>query len=111
MHMIITVATAPTVYGIETLHLLPSSWIQQVATAPTVYGIETHFSSYNTFRFTSSVATAPTVYGIETQISLTMDFLKSFVATAPTVYGIETRGVAGRQAVLESCNSTYRLRY
>ena len=40
-----------------------------VATAPTVYGIETCYtraSFYNFFK----VATAPTVYGIETQILL-----------------------------------------
>ena len=61
-----------------------------VATAPTVYGIET-LISFSPIFLSSSVATAPTVYGIETlsTFTLTLDFF-IFVATAPTVYGIET---------------------
>ena len=35
------VATAPTVYGIETLHVTYHKIVYRVATAPTVYGIET----------------------------------------------------------------------
>ena len=38
----------------------------RVATAPTVYGIETTFSYANFFLQINTVATAPTVYGIET---------------------------------------------
>ena len=38
-----------------------------VATAPTVYGIETDLHCFYCLRFSSLVATAPTVYGIETQ--------------------------------------------
>ena len=116
-------------------------WIRRncVATAPTVYGIETHWSSYSN-RFTVFelqqhlpftvlkpwdnskivsawllrcnstyrlrywnatsfwisynpdliVATAPTVYGIETMSYCTPYQYNFFVATAPTVYGIET---------------------
>ena len=63
----LVVATAPTVYGIETIHHIMNRYLLRVATAPTVYGIET----YHKFRksvadFISEVATAPTVYGIET---------------------------------------------
>ena len=83
-----------------------------VATAPTVYGIETNTEDFKLFHI--QVATAPTVYGIETkewilrkectqlQQHLPFTVLKLFktnvdaitvihnVATAPTVYGIET---------------------
>ena len=59
-----------------------------VATAPTVYGIETFvFVAYVYIRML--VATAPTVYGIETKIDELKKQLEE-VATAPTVYGIET---------------------
>ena len=37
----IGVATAPTVYGIETLHFAHKRTKPVVATVPTVYGIET----------------------------------------------------------------------
>ena len=60
-----------------------------VATALTVYGIETN-SSFS-FQFESErVATALTVYGIETYIGQLCGF-PTTVATALTVYGIETR--------------------
>ena len=59
------VATAPTVYGIETIKSRQKlSAMYSVATAPTVYGIET-YNNPSTW-VGSSVATAPTVYGIET---------------------------------------------
>ena len=38
------VATAPTVYGIETENKFKVLQVIKVATAPTVYGIETHQS-------------------------------------------------------------------
>ena len=38
----IFVATAPTVYGIETFHFYTLFLRFRVATAPTVYGIETY---------------------------------------------------------------------
>ena len=38
-----------------------------VATAPTVYGIETQPIATIIYFFSCSVATAPTVYGIETE--------------------------------------------
>ena len=62
-----------------------------VATAPTVYGIETSNDSENVSKNIFLVATAPTVYGIETQpITTIINFFCCCVATAPTVYGIET---------------------
>ena len=39
---------------------------KKVATAPTVYGIETYLTMASTSSKLLSVATAPTVYGIET---------------------------------------------
>ena len=62
------VATALTVYGIETLSLKPQlvDQLTGVATALTVYGIETpeHTKAY--VALAEAVATALTVYGIET---------------------------------------------
>ena len=61
------VATAPTVYGIETRvirNCTPATLL--VATAPTVYGIETLEYRNQLLYYDWSVATAPTVYGIET---------------------------------------------
>ena len=83
------VATAPTVYGIETLASPCKVLFFVVATAPTVYGIETEVIGNSIF--SKSVATAPTVYGIETAYCfLRMLWIPFNVATAPTVYGIET---------------------
>ena len=59
-----------------------------VATALTVYGIETEIRNLLTMSC-YSVATALTVYGIETQDFLFCSLLFC-VATALTVYGIET---------------------
>ena len=66
-HLIILVATAPTVYGIETLRI-PRYFLRivAVATAPTVYGIETQYLHHQHNNENILVATAPTVYGIET---------------------------------------------
>ena len=63
-----TVATVPTVYGIETNTINPNSdnASQSVATVPTVYGIETSPRSNKYTCAHRSVATVPTVYGIET---------------------------------------------
>ena len=86
-----SVATVPTVYGIETLYnFLMCDFALPVATVPTVYGIETlkmkrdrqpiyllqqylpftvlkrqYFCSRSDIGF-FNVATVPTVYGIET---------------------------------------------
>ena len=62
------VATALTVYGIETGILRKNcSTIVRVATALTVYGIET-FPSGRPLSVYLTVATALTVYGIETRV-------------------------------------------
>ena len=85
------VATALTVYGIETIKWPERlSIINSVATALTVYGIETSFKLI--IDLSHFVATALTVYGIETLIN-SRSYLFSYkaVATALTVYGIETR--------------------
>ena len=69
--------------------LINSSFQLLVATALTVYGIETMFKRRELGRDINTVATALTVYGIETSIASIM--LSHFaVATALTVYGIET---------------------
>ena len=62
-----------------------------VATALTVYGIETFSHGEYLLQYERLVATALTVYGIETDIIMS-PFIKSTltVATALTVYGIET---------------------
>ena len=61
------VATAPTVYGIETLELQEHrNVLETVATVPTVYGIETKDLMPMACPLGPPVATAPTVYGIET---------------------------------------------
>ena len=61
------VATALTVYGIETLsHRILCVRLFFVATALTVYGIETIINNTNTPNKNKVVATALTVYGIET---------------------------------------------
>ena len=51
-----SVATAPTVYGIETglLRTLVELMILEVATAPTVYGIETHVPMHSELGLFSS---------------------------------------------------------
>ena len=46
--------------------------MSSVATAPTVYGIETRHASTTERMIIINVATAPTVYGIETSISNSM---------------------------------------
>ena len=90
------------------MHLLPSC---EVATAPTVYGIET-FNQFEKGNREIKVATAPTVYGIETSsFIVTMFNSLEIVATAPTVYGIETGALFSTINCLAGCNSTYRLRY
>ena len=62
-----TVATAPTVYGIETSAVWFTAVGTKVATEPTVYGIETRMGGNIQEKLYQKVATAPTVYGIETR--------------------------------------------
>ena len=83
-----------------------------VATAPTVYGIETprpgpililcFLALQQHLPFTVLKPWKPWPSTISSLI----------VATAPTVYGIETRITCAKaQTILLCCNSTYRLRY
>ena len=84
-----------------------------VATAPTVYGIETWKEASVSDELRNLVATAPTVYGIETLKFYQQQKTLHQVATAPTVYGIET-GIfffCTKYFMSVRCNSTYRLRY
>ena len=86
------VATALTVYGIETF-LAPETRTTNlcVATALTVYGIET-LNLWIYFHNQMQVATALTVYGIETITIFIMVFQNDLgVATALTVYGMRRR--------------------
>ena len=62
-----------------------------VATALTVYGIETLFYESRNKKLYLGVATALTVYGIETfKFFVVLHTINHSVATALTVYGIET---------------------
>ena len=85
-----------------------------VATALTVYGIETPSARMAASTPVPPVATALTVYGIETAIIMCMVRVQSSkVATALTVYGIETLDGALFSLIqtFACCNSPYRLRY
>ena len=82
-----------------------------VATVFTVYGIETLRVAILLWHISSIVATVLTVYGIETKFVFLIRSTKMIVATVLTVYGIETDIDVKAGAVVESCNSTYRLRY
>ena len=86
------VATALTVYGIETLVKYNNLiFAVLVATALTVYGIET-LNLWIYFHNQMQVATALTVYGIETITIFIMVFQNDLgVATALTVYGMRRR--------------------
>ena len=85
------VATAPTVYGIETVRrwkevqLLVNYKLQQHLP----FTVLKHRYRLEYRQIFVSVATAPTVYGIETVLNIGQR-LVCIVATAPTVYGIET---------------------
>ena len=80
-----------------------------VATALTVYGIETRPTSSIGSNM-MVVATALTVYGIETMVGYVLT-VRDIVATALTVYGIETAFYIKPAYYVFCCNSTYRLRY
>ena len=131
------VATALTVYGIETSHWWPFSLDFLVATALTVYGIETVCdfviscvsqeccnSTYRLRYWNVKILAKGAIICLPLQQHLPFTVLKhdqSFVqdlthfyivATALTVYGIETRYLVNAvNHAFPSCNSTYRLRY
>ena len=84
-----------------------------VATAPTVYGIETKSRMLRSF---SSILGCNSTYRLRYWnwiVSITAFCIAfSNVATAPTVYGIETLELSHMTPrIYHSCNSTYRLRY
>ena len=83
--------------------------IANVATALTVYGIETSMNNV-TFWLYWCVATALTLYGIETnKFLLELTILKLQQHLPFTVLKLEETDVAPAAQV--GCNSTYRLRY
>ena len=129
------VATAPTVYGIETSYLL-LGMVSRIRGCNSTYRLRYWNKNQVGLENLFKVATAPTVYGIETsmifkilehgsielQQHLPFTVLKladhhilyplDSVATAPTVYGIETAlQNQHKHNQYKSCNSTYRLRY
>ena len=81
------VATALTVYGIETLRELGQI---------TKIGLQQHLP-FTVLKLVSFPKQRRVILGK--------------VATALTVYGIETRAIRCEQSKFSSCNSTYRLRY
>ena len=83
-----------------------------VATAPTVYGIETYKYFFH-FEFLSSLQQhLPFTVLKPGNVRVKVIDFSSSVATAPTVYGIETSRTKKELTVhFTSCNSTYRLRY
>ena len=109
------VATALTVYGIETEIVFEFEdkiyWVLQQHLPFTV--LKQNSIAYN-ITCNHKVATALTVYGIETQNGVFLQpFFYVVVATALTVYGIETQVQRLLDIVVfhVGCNSTYRLRY
>ena len=106
------VATALTVYGIETNKIVDEFYTDCVATALTVYGIETPLLCYfKTIKFLVSLQ-QHLPFTVLKRGKRTTYASPCCVATALTVYGIETN-MKATEAMLNSigCNSTYRLRY
>ena len=82
-----------------------------VATAPTVYGIETRKSSQSRLEI-PRVATAPTVYGIETCISNLIPSITSYKLQQHLPFTVlKHLFIFTSWRENTSCNSTYRLRY
>ena len=108
------VATALTVYGIETCcclsNIIVNICMLQQHLPFTV--LKLYFDDIVTSETIGTVATALTVYGIETLLTVIV-LQCSDVATALTVYGIETHLRCQDYVIFNSasCNSTYRLRY
>ena len=81
-----------------------------VATAPTVYGIETVSLGFLESRAMLLQQHLPFTVLKPPMKAFTSVALNS-VATAPTVYGIETHRICIFAVSECRCNSTYRLRY
>ena len=82
-----------------------------VATVPTVYGIETFVDKHEYIERVKVVATVPTVYGIEThklsiKETVPLQLQQYLPFTVLKLTGYWNNGVLDY-----SCNSTYRLRY
>ena len=111
---LLLVATAPTVYGIETLlpWLLLQILFSFVATAPTVYGIETCCFLFRGNRSSNCCNSTYRLRYWNWNHCIAFNATEC-VATAPTVYGIETCLNFFVVVVFDwfCCNSTYRLRY
>ena len=104
------VATALTVYGIETLYYpLQMHHSYLVATALTVYGIET----LECFKLKVAivVATVLTVYGIETKIRLQHYPLSCSLQQSLPFTVLKLDYCKQTTEVVTGCNSPYRLRY
>ena len=84
------VATALTVYGIETKIRL-TGWCGTTLQQPLPFTVLKLTNGKNAKYKGFNVATALTVYGIETFVMMQLTLLWLHVATALTVYGIETR--------------------
>ena len=115
LYFIYSVATALTVYGIETANKRLLQHGEAYVGCNSTYrlrywNLQETYISYSSFH---SVATALTVYGIETNFcALFMEEKIMNVATALTVYGIETEPKLFLiERISSRCNSTYRLRY
>ena len=132
MHDLKYVATAPTVYGIETcrrtLHRsvdLLERLQQHLPFTVCDAGCETAEEQSDDEVRTSQVPersegktkvirqqSLPFTVLKPSLITYCFIHLSCFVATAPTVYGIETYPFHGQFVlILECCNNTYRLRY
>ena len=93
-------------------HTLCSPSGSRVATAPTVYGIETKNSFFSGPAIAIMLQQHLPFTVLKRYTTCNINTNRSIVATAPTVYGIETK--LEQTALLANnlcCNSTYRLRY
>ena len=106
------VATAPTVYGIETMHPL-FLW------SCLLLKLQQHLP-FTVLKHKLSGCFGPACNQLQQHLPFTVLKLEYHnyhhlsnhrVATAPTVYGIETGSLANIIFRIPSCNSIYRLRY
>ena len=106
------VATAPTVYGNETLSFLFIVF-SSLNSCNSTYRLRywnPKMSKKRTFAKGCNSTYRLRYWNLQILFSFWIPFL---VATAPTVYGIETRQCKSQshRLFIECCNSTYRLRY
>ena len=82
-----------------------------VATALTVYGIETYYTFITESSFKDSCNSTYRLRYWNFWSHFCNNDSSTMVATALTVYGIETRQIWNIIILTNSCNSTYRLQY